>query len=322
MYRALLSRAGNRINTAFRPKTARTHTSHLTTFLQFLQFINLEVPNISHCTILAFIELLQYNGLSVGSIEAYISSLRSQFRLLNLPTHPLTHHSVHLAIRSISLNVPSIRKVKGIFDIQSLTAIVTICDKTPLGYIYKPVFLLAFFAFLRLSNLVPPSLSSFSSSTHLCRGDLIIHPQFATLILKWSKTLQKQSQFATVNIPSLGASPLCPLRAVRDMTSRLPLPSNAPMFAIPQGPGFIPLTQSKVRRFLALILNSLGLDPSTHPFHSFRRSGASLAFNSNVSLQAIQQHGTWSSDAVWTYIITNPHHQSSVAATFQSLLQQ
>ena len=322
MYRALLSRAGLRINTAFRPKTIKTRSSHLTTLLQFLQFINVDVLHITNCTILAFIELLQYNGLTASSIEDYISSLRSQFKALNMPLSPLTHHSVHLALRSIALNVPTPRKVKGIFDIRSLTAIIAMCDNFPLGYIYKSLFLLAFFAFLRLSNLVPPSLSSFSPATHLCRGDLILQPHFATLVLKWSKTLQKQSQFATVHIPSLGASPLCPLAAAHTMATRLPLPSNSPMFAIPQGSGVIPLTQSKVRRFLALILNSLGIDPSTHPFHSFRRSGASLAFNSNVSLQSIQHHGTWSSDAVWAYIISNPHHQGSVAATFQSLLHQ
>ena len=195
-------------------------------------------------------------------------------------------------------------------------------DKFPLGYIYKAVFLLAFFAFLHLSNQVPPFISSFSTSTHLCRGDIIFQPEFTTLILKWSKTIQKQSQFATVQIPSLGTSPLCPLAAVQNMASRLPLPSNSPMFAIPQGSGVIPLTQSKVRCFLALILTSLDIDPSTYSFHSFRRLGASLAFNSNVSLQSIQHHGTWSSDAVWSYIISNPHHQGSVAATFQSLLQQ
>ena len=282
----------------------------------------MDVLNISHCTILAFIELLQYNGLSASSIEGYISSPRSQFKALNITTAPLSHHSVHLAIRSIELNVPTTRKVKGIFDIQSLTAIISMCDRFPFGYIYKAVFILAFFAFLRLSNLFPSSIASFSSSTHLCRGDIIIQPKFATLILKWSKTLQKQSQFATVQLPSLGSSPLCPLAAVQIIASRLPLPSNSPMFAIPQGPGVIPLTQSKVRRFLALILNSLQIDPSSHSFHSFRRSGASLAFNSSVSLQSIQHHGIWSSDAVLSYIISNPHHQASVAASFQSLLQQ
>ena len=184
MYRALLSRAGHRITTAFRPKTVKTHSSHLTTLLQFLQFINLDVLHMTHCTTLAFIEFLQYNGLSASSIEGYISSLRSQFKALNMSIAPLTHHSVHLAMRSIALNVPTTRKVKGIFDIQSLTAIIAMCDKFSLGYIYKSVFLLAFFAFLRLSNLVPPSISSFCTSTHLCRGDLILQPQFATLILK------------------------------------------------------------------------------------------------------------------------------------------
>ena len=208
----------------------------------------------SHCTILAFIEFPQYNGPSASSIEGYISFLRSQFKALNLCIAPLSHHSVHLAMRTIALNVPTSRKIKGIIKIQSLIAIISMCDNFPLGYIYKSVFLLAFFAFLQLSNLVPPSISSFSSSTHLCRGDIIFQSVFATLILKWSKTLQKQSQFATVHIPSLGTSPLYPLAAVKNMASRLPLPSN-------------------FRRFLSLILTSLGIDPSTHSFHSFRRSG-------------------------------------------------
>ena len=322
VYDELLHRAAARISSAYRPKTMRTHTSHLTLFLQFLQFINIDILQASHSSVLAFIELLQFNGLSAVSIEAYISSLRSQFKALNLPVSPLAHHSVYLALRSISLHVPSPCRVKGIFDIQSLNDIVSLCDNFHMGFVYKAVFLLSFFSFMRLSNLVPPSIPSFSPLVHLCRGDFIPQPPFATLVVKWSKTLQRQSQFATVQIPSLGSSPLCPINAIHSMISRIPLPSNAPLFAIPQGSGFIPLTQSKVRKFLALLLTSLNIDTSSHTFHCFRRSGASFAFNSNVSLQAIQHQGTWSSDAVWNYIIANPHHQGSVASTFATLLQQ
>ena len=57
--------------------------------------------------------------------------------------------------------------------------------------------------------------------------------------------------------------PLYPLAAVATMTIRFPPLSSCPMFAIPQGPGVIPLTQSKVRKFLALLLNTL--DINSHP---------------------------------------------------------
>ena len=288
--------------------------------MQFLQFIQVDIIDVTYSAVLAFIEFLQFNGLSGLSIQAYISSLRAQFKFLGLSTSSLGHYAVSLAIRSILINVPFPKRVKGILDLVSLQAITSKCDALPLGYIYKPVFLLSFFAFLRLSNLVPPSLSSFSSAVHLCRGDVIFHPEFATLVLKWTKTLQKQSQFATVQLPSLGASPLCPISALQNMMAIFPLPPNAPLFSIPQGSSFVPLTQSKVRKCFSSILTALDIDPSSHTFHCLRRSGASLAFNSDVSLQAIQHHGTWSSDAVWTYILKDPQCQGSVASTFKKLL--
>ena len=200
---------------------------------------------------------------------------------------------VTLALRSIALNVPSSRRVKGIFDTEVLYNLVALCDRFPLGFVYKPMFLLAVFAFFRVYNLVPPSISSFSPLVHLCRGDFIPHPPFATIVVKWSKTLQKQSQFATVQVPSLGASPLCPLAAIASMTSSIPLPPNAPMFAIHQGPGVIPLTESKVRKTLSSLLSSLNIDPSTHSFHTFRRSGSSLAFDpsNNMASGLLMQCG-------------------------------
>ena len=116
----------HRINSAYCPKTARTHTTHLTLLLQFLQFIPVDIANISHLTILAFIELLQFNGLSSSNIQAHISSLRSQFKSLSIPTHSLSHHTISLALRSLALHVPSVRRVRGIFDIQTLHFLISL----------------------------------------------------------------------------------------------------------------------------------------------------------------------------------------------------
>ena len=42
-------------------------------------------------------------------------------------------------------------------------------------------------------------------------------------------------------------------------------------------------------------------DAKDFGFHTFRRSGASLAFSLNVPVQNIKAHGIWSSDAVYSY---------------------
>ena len=62
-----------------------------------------------------------------------------------------------------------------------------------------------------------------------------------------------------------------------------------------------------------------GKTPDFITFHSFRRSGASLAFSHNVPLQEIQWHGTWTSDCVWRYVTDSTDCGSKVATTFASL---
>ena len=63
----------------------------------------------------------------------------------------------------------------------------------------------------------------------------------------------------------------------------------------------IPLTNTKTRRNLHQIFSRLGLQNSKISLHTFRHSGDTLAFNSNVSIQNIQSHGTWTSECVWNF---------------------
>ena len=168
---------------------------------------------------------------------------------------------------------------------------------------------------------MPVSLGSFDVMTHLCRADFVRSESHGSLIIKWSKTLQKQNEFKVIQFSLLYPSPLCPLSALQTMYAAIPTNANSPLFCIPQGLGLIPLTQSKVRKRLRAMVLSLGLDPDLHSFHSFRRSGASFAFNNNIDVDAIKRQGTRTSEAVWAYPINDPLHQSSLISTFQRLLK-
>ena len=138
-----------------------------------------------------------------------------------------------------------------------------------MGQIFKCVYLLSFYSFLRMSNLVPHSISDFSPLKHLARGDVIFKSNKVILLLKWSKTMQSNNEIKLIHVPRIPRSSVCP--------------------------------DTKVRRHFHLILSRLGLAASGFTFHSFRRSGATFAFNNNVALQNIQRHGTWTSDCVWRY---------------------
>ena len=74
------------------------------------------------------------------------------------------------------------------------------------------------------------------------------------------------------------------------------------MFSYIQNGKLVLISQLQARQVLSEALTALGLNAKEYGFHTFRRSGASLAFNLSVPVQYIKAHGTWASDAVWAYL--------------------
>ena len=140
------------------------------------------------------------------------------------------------------------------------------------------------------------------------------------IVVKWSKTIQVATAGTFIVIPDLGSNPLCPSAAlgrwIQMKKSSKSCSSNSPLF----GHENISLSPPQVRAHLARVLKFLHMQPHDFPFHTFRRSGATLAFNANVGIQHIKRHGTWSSDAVQAYFIEDPLHASGVAKTFTRML--
>ena len=74
------------------------------------------------------------------------------------------------------------------------------------------------------------------------------------------------------------------------------------MFSYMQKGKLVLIPQLQAQQVLAEALTVLGLNAKEYGFHTFRRSGASLAFNLCIPVQYIKAHGTWASDAVWAYL--------------------
>ena len=189
-----------------------------------------------------------------------------------------------------------------------------------LGFIFKAVYLTAFFSFLRISNLVSHSISSYSHLKQLARADVMFAHPGATLLISWSKTLQNKDTVRLIKIPFLQNSPLCPVSALQVLLKSVPGTKNSPLFQILSKSAWVPLTESRVRKHFTKVLQKLDLHNSNYTFHTFRRSGATLAFNQNVSLQNIKAHGTWTSDSVWSYISQDANVSGEVALSFQKTL--
>ena len=189
-----------------------------------------------------------------------------------------------------------------------------------MGFVYKTAILLSFFSFIRISKLVPHSMSNFNPLKQLAQGDIFFAPPGAHILLKWSKTMQMNNSVRLIKIPSLGSSSICPVKALKNLRSLTPKGSNKPLFQVKFRDHWVPLSDTRLRKQFSIILVKLQLQSSNITFHSLRRSGTTWAFNSNVSLQNIQSQGTWTSQCVWSYITQNHRASDDVALTFQRLL--
>ena len=95
---------------------------------------------------------------------------------------------------------------------------------------------------------------------------------------------------------------------------------SEPLFQIHTNMGWVVVTESRIRNALAKIVKKLGYPPGYFTFYSFQRSGATMAYNSQVPIQSIKHHGSWASDCVWTYIQQDETFSSNIASSFAVLL--
>ena len=319
----MLSKAHQHLQSAFRHTTTKAYTTKFRIFIAFCIFAQFSIFHLNSNHILVFLEFLVFNGTSTASIANYLSAIKAKLSIYGVDVSPFSHPQIRYFTRSVTLAVPLKISLKTIIDVDTLKAIILKCDNMYMGQIFKAAFLLSFFSFLRISNLFPHSMQTFNPLEQLARADIFFAPPpppRAHILIKWSKTLQSKNQVRLLKIPSLAKSPLCPVAALKTLLLITPSGDNKPLFQINYKQKWVPLTYSRLRRALSSILLSLQLHNSKITFHSFRRSGATLAFNSSVPLQDIQCHGTWSSDCVWSYITQDHNVSDKVASTFQSLL--
>ena len=315
----LQAQATARLAQAYRPST-RAHLRHaMRTFLGFTVEFDIDMHRLQEHDILCYIESLVIKGLKYKSIVTHMSLLKNCFHNYYLPFELIESHNVKLMLRACSLTMDFRPVIKGIFTVQILNDIIRTCSILGQPFMYRCIFLIAFFGFLRISNCVPRSGRSFDLFRQLARGDILLTHPGLQIVVKWTKTVQKCNTFKTIPIGTIPGSPLCPISAFLAYTRRFPARDNHPMFYFHGHSGKVVIaTELHVRTALATVLRALHLDTKQYGFHTFRRSGATLAYNMGVPLQDIQQHGMWVSDAVWAYIKPTPT-QTNVTRAFTTL---
>ena len=290
-------------------------------FLAFLVAAGLSTFEVNIEQFLAFLEYLIQNNTSAPSLANYVSAIRTHYVMYSWNTEFLRDQKIAMLLKSVTINRPFEPKTVSILDVDILKQIVQIASKLPYSETFVPLYLFAFFSFLRLSNMIPHSVASFDLTRNLARGDIIFADDSAIIVVKWSKTLQDRKKTATISIPNLGNSELCPINALLNMFQKIPGHKNSPLFLLKKKTCITPLTDSVARKHLKQVSQALGLLPPL-TFHCFRRAGATWAFQHGVPLEHIKLHGTWASDAVYAYLHASPVLSSPVCSAFRTALHK
>ena len=152
---ALKSRAASRVTQAFRPKTRRCYELLFRNFMVFCKITKLNVQAIDVHDIIAYLEYLVENGVSYNMVAKNISALKANFIMYDLNFHLLEHPCVRLFTKSLKINHPLSLVKRNIISLSVLHKLIVACDDLASPFTFRAIFLVAFFGFLRISNIAP-----------------------------------------------------------------------------------------------------------------------------------------------------------------------
>ena len=161
----------------------------------------------------------------------YLSAINTTFLIHGMDVACFVDARIKYYQKTVQLLAPSVVKLKKVIDIPLHKNIVEQCDYTYMGQIFKCVYLLSFYSFLRMSNLIPHSMQSVSPLKHLARGNVFFKSHKAVLMLKWSKTMQSKNEIKLIQVPKIHCSPICPVAALSKLLAVTPSVPIFPFFS-------------------------------------------------------------------------------------------
>ena len=145
----------------FRPATKRQYARMWLDFQAFRVATGLLQQQVDVFIVLSFMEYLFQNSQSHKNIANYMAALRAYHIFHGLNTNPFKDEHLALYIKSLRIQAPLAPSRRPGLDVQLLTRIIHTCDSFRFPAIFKPLYLLCLFSFLRLSNILPHSVPTF-----------------------------------------------------------------------------------------------------------------------------------------------------------------
>ena len=116
--------------------------------------------------------------------------------------YPLAGWRVHycLIIALLHIQVPTVRRIKSTLSLLDFYHTSQLLGTLGNSLVYRAAFMLSFFGFLRISNLVPPKQDAFDVHRQLCFRDVNVCEQGVYVFLRRAKNLQRTDPHIVLNL--------------------------------------------------------------------------------------------------------------------------
>lgn len=266
--------------------------------------MDIQPTNPSNYDVCAYIEFLASDTPSPRTISNHLSHIRTYMRKAAAHTTQVDHFRVGCAMTAVKRDKHYVPRIKKAFPVDDLHRMVTILPNTTQGNILRVSVLLMFYAALRQSEVLAPSMTSFDHRKHLTRGDIVFKDQQLLIHIKHAKNMQTVYETKTVSLNPAPNHRLCIVSALRDMIRATPTQAQSePCIMFPGSRRPVPVDY--VRRNWKLHLERNGMDTAPLSLHSIRKAAATAAYNQGCAELDIQRYGGWRSHAYRQYITTS-----------------
>lgn len=242
-------------------------------------------------------QFLSRSFKAVDSIRNYISGVFTMHQLLGIDLE-INKFLLNLSLKGINrLNPHCVRQALPITSGILLEMYPFFDLHVTSDACFWCLFLFAFFLLARKSNLVLDKKSDVSGK-YLLRESVRYLNNNLVVSIHWSKTLQFGERI--LELPLLRSNTiLCPVTAYENMLRLSAVQEDKPLFSISNK---MAITYSMFQAKLKDMISRVGLSSSDYSTHSFRRGGATLAFQAGVPADLIQLQGDWKSDSYKKYL--------------------
>jgi len=236
--------------------------SQLRAYLNFCTLYKLQPFPVTKYTFISYLVFLSHSLSSYRSLINYITVLKHVNRALGASIDFMDDYDCYTTQRGLRRMLGD--KVHHTLPITP-EILLEICrsldSSNTLHICMHAVFLVAFFSFLRISNLVPYRKADVSAPDQLFlhRGDVNYAGAGCFLRVRKTKTLQFREHIVDIPIPSISNSILCPVSALRRYCDLVPASSDSPLFVLPGQLGHAPLLVNHFNLFLKQCISNLGL---------------------------------------------------------------